>query len=230
MTDEVAALVLRDNYLQGEALSVAEARGAAALDRQTRLIRELEQAGPARPRARIPAGRRNPRRARRPPARRGLTRPELAVLLAYAKMSLDSELLASDLPDVPELADESARLFPAGPARAVRRRDPAHPLRREIIATVVTNDLVNRAGITFIHGHAARTGCGAPEVARAYLIVREVFGCPRCGPRSRRSTTRWRRGCRSRCCSRSPGSSSMPRLAAACQAARLGREIVALGA
>src|SRR5207302_427416 len=90
MAEDVAALVLRDNYLQGEALSVAEARGPAALDRQARLIRELERAG------------RLDRALEFLPddealaARQGLTRPELAVLLAYAKMSLDSELLASD--------------------------------------------------------------------------------------------------------------------------------------
>jgi glutamate dehydrogenase len=111
-------------------------------------------------------------------AHRGLTRPELAVLLAYSKMSLDRELLQSDLPDAPELVAELLAYFPP----ALRERFPAqiaaHPLHREITATVVTNDLVNRAGITFINEMQTRTGRPAPEIARAYRIVREAFALP----------------------------------------------------
>src|SRR6266566_306648 len=93
MAGDVGALVLRDNYLQGEALSVAEARGPSALDRQTRLIRELERAGRLdRALEYLPD---DEALASRAASRRGLTRPELAVLLAHAKMSLDSDVLAS---------------------------------------------------------------------------------------------------------------------------------------
>ena len=177
MTDDVAALVLRDNYLQGEALSVAEARGAAALDRQARLIRDLERSGRLdRALEFLPD---DETLAARAAHRQGLVRPELAVLLAYAKMALDDELLASDLPDAPELDRELRGYFPAALRDRLGRQIPTHPLRREIAATVVSNDLVNRAGITFVSDMRARTGRPAPEIARAYLIVREVFELPR---------------------------------------------------
>jgi glutamate dehydrogenase len=173
MTDDVAALVLRDNYLQGEALSVAEARGAAALDRQAGLIRDLERMG------RLDRGLEflpdDETLAARAAARRGLTRPELAVLLAYAKMSLDRDLVASDLPDLPELAGDLVGYFPPALRGRFAAQIAAHPLRREILATVVTNDLVNRAGLTFIHDLRASTGREAPDIARGYRIVREVF-------------------------------------------------------
>jgi glutamate dehydrogenase len=180
MAEDVAALVLRDNYLQGEALSVAEARGAmelrGALDRQVRLIRELERAG------RLDRGLEflpdDETLATRAAARRGLTRPELAVLLAYAKMSLDEDLLASDLPDLPELAGDLRDYFPPALRERFATQIAAHPLHREITATVVTNDLINRAGITFIHDMRARTGKSPAEIARAYRIVREVFELP----------------------------------------------------
>jgi glutamate dehydrogenase len=176
MTDDVAALVLRDNYLQGEALSVAEARGPASLDRQTRMIRDLERAGRLdRALEFLPD---DETLAARAASRRGLTRPELAVLLAYAKMSLDQDLLLSDLPDLPELAADLRAYFPPALRERFQDQIAAHPLKREITATVATNDLVNRAGLTFIHDMRARTGHEAPDIARSYRIVREVFALP----------------------------------------------------
>src|SRR4029077_8656622 len=118
MRDEVAALVLRDNYLQGQALSVAEAKGPAALNRQVLLIRELEKAGRLdRALEFLPD---DEEIAARAAAHRGLTRPELAVLLAYSKMSLDRELLQSALTDAPEVVAELLAYFPA----AFRARVP----------------------------------------------------------------------------------------------------------
>src|SRR3954462_1326774 len=116
--------------------------------------------------------------AARAAARQGLIRPELAVLLAYAKMSLDAELLASDLPDAPELAADLHGYFPPALRERFAAQIATHPLHREITATVVTNDLVNRAGITFINEMQTRTGRPAPEIARAYRIVREAFALP----------------------------------------------------
>jgi glutamate dehydrogenase len=177
MAGEVASLVLRDNYLQGEALSVAEAQGAAFLDRHARLIRDLERSGELdRALEFLPD---DEALAERAAKRRGLVRPELAVLLAYAKMTLYRELLASDLPDMPELAGELALYFPQALRERLGARIPVHPLRRELLATILTNDLVNRAGISFVHDLKARTGRSGPEIARAYLIVREVFALPR---------------------------------------------------
>jgi glutamate dehydrogenase len=180
MTDDVAALVLRDNYLQGEALSVAEARGPAALDRQTRLIRDLERPGERTGRLDralefLPD---DETLAARAAARRGLTRPELAVLLAYAKMSLDQDLVAADLPDLPELAADLRDYFPPALRERFAAQIALHPLKREIAATVMTNDLVNRAGLTFVHDMRARTGREAADIARSYRIVREVFELP----------------------------------------------------
>jgi glutamate dehydrogenase len=176
MAGDVTALVLRDNYLQGEALSVAEARGAVWLDRQQRMMRDLERSGRLdRALEFLPD---DEALAGRAAHGLGLVRPELAVLLAHAKMSLYEELLASSLPDMPELAGELGDYFPPAVREHLGTQIAAHPLRREIIATVVTNDLVNRARITFIHDMRARTGRTAPEIAQAYLIVRQVFGLP----------------------------------------------------
>jgi len=176
MADDVAALVLRDNYLQGEALSLAEAPGSAVLDRHTRLMRDLERAGRLdRALEFLPDDEALTARAA---ARRGLMRPELAVLLAYAKMSLDQDLLASDLPDEPELAADLRDYFPPALRERFAAQIAVHPLRREITATVVTNDLINRAGLTFIADMRARTGREAADIARSYRTVREVFELP----------------------------------------------------
>jgi glutamate dehydrogenase len=180
MTDDVAALVLRDNYLQGEALSVAETRGALApiraFDQQARMIRALEKSGRLdRALEFLPD---ESEIATRAAAHTGLTRPELSVLLAYAKMSLDHELAQSDLPDASELAEELRLYFPPALRERFAAQIAAHPLKREIIATVVANDVVNRAGLTFVHDLEARTGRSAAEIARAYRIVREAFALP----------------------------------------------------
>jgi glutamate dehydrogenase len=99
----------------------------------------------------------------------------MAVLMAYAKMSLYDELLPSDLPDDPQLIDDLRRYFP----KLLQERFPdqiaQHQLRREIIATVVTNSLVNRAGLTFIHVMKEKTGQAASDIARAYAVTRAVF-------------------------------------------------------
>jgi glutamate dehydrogenase len=176
MAEEVASLVLRDNYLQGEALSVAEAQSAAFLDRHARLIRDLERSGELDRRLEYLPD--DEALAERAAKRRGLVRPELAVLLAYAKLTLCRELLACDLPDAVELARELARYFPRPLRDRLGGRIPLHPLRRELVATILTNDLVNRAGISFVHDLKARTGRSGREIARAYLIVREVFELP----------------------------------------------------
>jgi len=173
MADDVASLVLRDNYLQGEALSVAEARGIGVLNQQVRLMRDLERSSRLdRALEFLPD---DETLAARAAQRRGLVRPELAILLAYAKMALYSELLAFDLPEAAELDRELPGYFPPALRDRLAAQIPTHPLRREITATVVTNELVNRAGITFVNEMRSRTGRTALEAARAYTIVREVF-------------------------------------------------------
>ena len=138
----------------------------------------------------------------------GLTSPELAVLLAHAKISLNAALVDSDLPEDPYLAGELDRYFP----RPLPERFPAqmrrHRLRREIITTHVTNDYVDNAGISSAFRLIEETGAHPSDLARAYIVAREAFGLRRSGTRSRRSTTSPTRRRRSRCCSRRAGWSS----------------------
>ena len=173
MTDEVGALVLRDNYLQSQALSVAELQGWYRIDQQGRFMRALERAGKLDRaieflpddeiiKTRLAHG-------------QGLTRPELAVLLAYSKMTLYDELLPSDLPDDAQLVDDLIHDFPAALAKSHGDALPRHQLRREIMAGVVTNSLVNRVGSTFVHVMKEKTGLPASDIARAYAICRGVF-------------------------------------------------------
>ena len=173
MTDEVADLVLRDNYLQTQAISVAEQQGWFRIDQQGRFMRVLERAGKLdRAIEFLPDDETiNSRLAHR----QGLTRPELAVLLAYSKMTLYEELLPSDLPDDAQLVDDLVHYFPTALNRKYPDAIPRHRLRREIIATVVTNSLVNRAGSTFVHVMKEKTGLAASDIARAYAICRGVF-------------------------------------------------------
>jgi glutamate dehydrogenase len=173
MTDDVAQLVLRDNYQQTEAISIAETQGVALLDQQARLMRSLEKAG--RLDRAIESLPDEETLAERAAAATGLTRPELAVLLAYSKISLYSDLLASDLPDDPLLVDELVAYFPPQLRTSLRGEIEQHRLRREIIATFVTNNMLNRVGPTFVSQLMEETGRSASDVARAYAIARNSF-------------------------------------------------------
>jgi len=177
MTDEVADLVLRDNYLQTQALSLAERDGVSGLDRLQRLIRAQEKSG--RLHRAIEFLPDDEEIAQRHAAGRGLTRPELAVLLAYAKMSLYDELLASDLPDEPVLSEDLEKYFPRPLRKDHGDAIARHRLRREIIATAVTNSMINRAGIVFVNDMRERTGATSAEITRAYTVARQVFGLRR---------------------------------------------------
>ena len=174
MTDEVAALVLRDNILQTQALSVMEAGGADLLDGQGRFLRLLEKAGRLdRALECLPD---DETLAGRAAERRGLTRPELAVSLAYAKIWLHDRILASDLPGEPFLAGDLARYFPRPLRERFPRQIAAHRLGREIVATAITNSMVNRVGIAFVPDLMERCDVPAARVARAYVIARDAHG------------------------------------------------------
>jgi glutamate dehydrogenase len=174
MTNEVAALVLRDNVFQTQSLSVAGRVAPQLLEQQARFIRALELAGRInRAIEFLPA---DEEIAARKAARLGLTAPERAVLLAYAKMQIYEELLGSDIPDDPTLATALERYFPKPLRTRFARHIQAHPLRREIIATHVTNSMVNRVGSTFVHRMREETGAGTAEVVRAYMVTREAYG------------------------------------------------------
>ncbi|MGR7023174.1 NAD-glutamate dehydrogenase domain-containing protein [Geodermatophilus sp. URMC 62] len=171
--DEVAAAVLADNVLQARALSVCAAQAPFLLDRHAQLIGDLERHGLDRELEGLPSEA-DVERLRQAGA--GLTRPEAAVLLAHSKNLVREELLASDLPDDPSVAGVLAAYFP----RAVRGRWPdrvaAHPLAREITATQLANDLVNRVGPGFLLRLEERHGVPTPVAVRAYTVATRVLG------------------------------------------------------
>ena len=174
MTDDVAALVLRDNYFQTQALSLAKRQGVSQIDQQARFIRFLEKAGRLnRAIEFLPSDDEIMERKARGV---GLTSPEMAVLLAYSKMWLSDELMASDLPEDPWVAKALERYFPALLREKFAAYIPRHPLKREIIVTHVLNSMVNRVGSTFVHRLSETTGTKPAQIVRAYLATREVFG------------------------------------------------------
>jgi glutamate dehydrogenase len=173
MTDEVARLVLRNNYQQTLALSLAQRRGLEDLGFQQRLMQTLEASGELNRAVEFLPDDMviGERRKRNQP----LTRPELAVLLAYAKLSLYSELLDSDVPDDPYLGRELERYFPKEMAKHYDEALHAHRLRREIIATQLTNSMINRGGATLIVRIADQTGASAAAIAAAFAGVRQSY-------------------------------------------------------
>ncbi|MCW2665617.1 MAG: glutamate dehydrogenase [Frankiales bacterium] len=174
MTDDVARLVLRDNYAQNVLLGNARASAPALVGVHRRYLRELEVAGVLNREIEfLPSGRELEARAS---AGTGLTSPELSVLAAYAKNSLKPQVLESSIPDEPWFQGELRRYFPPQLTERYGDRLADHPLRRQIVTTGIVNDLVNRAGITFAFRARDETGAGTDEIVRAYVLAREVFG------------------------------------------------------
>lgn len=173
MTDEVGHLVLQDNYYQTQAIDIATHRPLYVLDGQQRLMHWLE--GSKRLNRAIEFLPTDDEIAKRRARKAGLTKPENAVLLAYAKMAVFDELIASNLPDDPFFGRALKAYFPQvltekfGPAVA------AHPLKREIIATFITNTVLNRTGATFVNFIATESGANTADVIRAFTLAREVF-------------------------------------------------------
>ncbi|MFF5258573.1 NAD-glutamate dehydrogenase [Actinomadura viridis] len=173
MTDEVAQLVLRDNYAQNVVLAAARAQAPSMMHVHARYMRKLERDGRLKRRLEFLPD--DKALAERRQAGLGLTGPEFAVLLAYAKLTLDDELVSSNLPDDPYLESWLVDYFPTPLRPRFRDLMDRHPLRREIITTAVVNDVVNNSGITFGFRLNEETGASSPDIARAYLVAREVF-------------------------------------------------------
>ncbi len=174
MTDEVGALVLRNNCLQTLALSLAERKGVADTGFLTRLMQSLEQRGLlSRAVEFLPDDAALAERTRRG---QFLTRPELAVLLAYAKLTLYDDLLVTGVPDDPYLARELSQYFP----REIRDKFPTavefHRLRREIIATTLANAVINRGGPACVVRLIDETDADIPTIVMAYVAVDECYG------------------------------------------------------
>ncbi len=173
MTDDVGALVLRDNYLQSQAISLLALSARERLGEHAHFMRSLELDGVLdRALEFLPSAEEIEERAR---AGEGLTRPELAMILSYSKIALSNQLIASDVPEDPYLSGELDRYFPDRLVRRYADLLGEHRLKREIIVTATTNSIVNRMGPTFVARTQQDTGADAATVARAYSIAREVF-------------------------------------------------------
>ncbi|MGZ5398739.1 MAG: NAD-glutamate dehydrogenase domain-containing protein, partial [Nocardioides sp.] len=174
MTDEVAGLVLRDNYEQNLALANAVANSPSLLHVHEDWMKKLERDGVLnRELEALPTSRQVQRRLERGGA---LTVPELSVLMSWTKIVLADELLASDLPDDPYCDVDLRSYFPQPMREGFLDQIREHPLRREIIVTQVVNDLVNGAGMTFVPRLTGETGASAAELIRANFVAREIFG------------------------------------------------------
>ena len=173
MTGEVENLVLWDNIRQNQALSLMERMSVPRLGSKQHFIRTLEAQGLLdRQIEFLPS---DAEIANRKTREQGLTRPELSVLLSYSKQVVYQQLLDSDIPEDPYLSKELQRYFPTPLQKKYAKAMESHPLKREIIATAVTNATINRMGATFIMRMQEDTGRSAADVAKAYTIGREVL-------------------------------------------------------
>ena len=176
VTEDVAAHVLRDNYEQNVLLGMARKLSPSLISVHTRLMQELEALGELdRAIEFLPSDKEIERRETEGV---GLLSPENAVLVAYSKINLMRHIEQTTLPDEAWYQRALADYFP--PVIAERFADDlsGHPLSREIITTVVVNDMINRSGTTFVHRAIEETGGEVAQIVRAYSVVREVFGLP----------------------------------------------------
>ncbi|MEU0960333.1 NAD-glutamate dehydrogenase [Micromonospora aurantiaca] len=172
MTDEVAELVLRDNYDQARALNNAQAQAASLLPVHRRMINELERSGALnRSLEALPSDEELAVRTES-----GLTAPEFAVLLAYVKIVLEREIVGEGLADEEWTTDVLVNYFPTPLRQRFAERMGRHRLRRDIVTTVLVNEAINRGGISFVFRVVEETAASAADVLRAYVVVREVFG------------------------------------------------------
>jgi glutamate dehydrogenase len=173
MTDEVADLVLWDNYRQNQALSLMQRMSVSRLGSKQHFIRTLEAQGLLdRQIEFLPS---DAEIAERKARGIGLTRPELAVLLSYSKLVAFDELVRSDVPEDPYLSKELLRYFPQPLQQKYAKAMEHHRLKREIIATAVTNTMINRMGATFLMRMQEDSGRSLGEVAKAFTITRETL-------------------------------------------------------
>jgi glutamate dehydrogenase len=173
MTDEVAQLVLRDNYQQTQALSLMELQATSTLDQHAQFITALERDGKLnRALEFLPS---DEDIAQRRQTGKGLTRPEMSLLLSYSKIVLAGDLLATTLPDDDDMVEWAVTYFPKALQNTYTKFILNHQLKREIIATSIANSLINRMGPTYLQLAMEKTGSSAADIVKAFLTVREVF-------------------------------------------------------
>jgi glutamate dehydrogenase len=174
ISSDVASLVLNNNCKQTRAISAAIFQAVDNLEMHGRLIRELERSG--RLNRALECLPDKEEISTRKLLNQGLTRPEIAVLMAYSKIALKEALLISNLPEDPYFQKELEQAFPVLLQERFKQYMPSHRLKREIIATQVSNAVINEMGINFISRLQDETGSQPPEIVRGYTISREIFG------------------------------------------------------
>ncbi|MFT4346637.1 NAD-glutamate dehydrogenase [Bartonella ancashensis] len=176
MTPQVEQLVLRNNYLQPLALSLAESRGTADLPYQARFIHNLEQKKLLDRRVEILPDEQILRQ--KIAKNQGLTRPELAVILAYAKLTLKEEITNNPIVDHNYFDTTLLEYFPTQLQNKFKKEIINHQLRRDIIATLIANDIVNRGGPTFVNRLQDKTGQKVDNIIRVFIAIRDGFEIP----------------------------------------------------
>ncbi|MCG8382711.1 MAG: NAD-glutamate dehydrogenase [Gammaproteobacteria bacterium] len=173
MTDEVATLVLRNNYQQTQAISIAESEAVEKFQEHSQFMTRLESEGKLNRALEFLPN--EEAIAERLANNKGLTRPELSVIFAYSKMHFYHSIVASELPDDPYLNKELDAYFPERLCTKFRAQMNTHRLKREIIATHVTNQIINRTGPTYVNRAVDELACDYGTFARAHTIAHEVF-------------------------------------------------------
>ncbi|KOX12906.1 NAD-glutamate dehydrogenase [Saccharothrix sp. NRRL B-16348] len=176
MTDEVGELVLADNYSQNAVLGVSRAHAAPMLSVHARLVADLEQRGVLdRSLEALPSTAEFKALEK---AGDGLTSPELATLLAHVKLALKEEVLASDLPTIDVLARRLPDYFPSELRERFADAIGSHPLSREIITTVLVNEVVDGGGVSYAFRLAEEISASATDAVRAYTVVTAIYDLP----------------------------------------------------
>jgi glutamate dehydrogenase len=176
MTDEVAELVLRDNYRQNAVLGVSRAHAASMLSVHARLVAAMESHnGLDRELEAVPTAKGFHALEK---AGVGLTSPELATLLAHVKLALKEDVLASELPEAGVFAGRLPEYFPSQLRHRFADEIKAHPLRRQITTTLLVNEVVDGGGVTYAFRLAEEMNATATEAVRAFAVVTRVFDLP----------------------------------------------------
>jgi glutamate dehydrogenase len=174
MEDEVGEIVLDDAYCQSESISVTEQQGTSLVKEQIRFIHAMEKSGHLdRALEYIPDDETLLEREKQGQA---LTRPELSVLIAYAKMVLKEDLAQAEIADDKFHAEQLVKYFPTELRRNYMDQMVNHPLRVEIIATALANQMVNEMGCNFVTRLQEETGASVVDIANAYAAAREIYG------------------------------------------------------
>ncbi|MCP4597110.1 NAD-glutamate dehydrogenase [Neptuniibacter sp.] len=174
MTDDVSELVLKNNYRQVQSISLAESRSLESMSEYQRYIINMENAGKLDrhleflPEDDVLNERKN--------NNKGLSRPELSVLISYSKAELKEALSLSSVPDDPYLSRELFTAFPQNLVQDFPEQLEQHRLNREIIGTQIANNMINMMGINFVDRLRISTGADEASIARAYILARDVFG------------------------------------------------------